>query len=106
MFHTPRNPFLETGAVQTFEDEALVIIAGRIAAMGGLRRDSRSTPARCSLGSPRRILASRSGGYANPLSPTPCTRWILAAILTLGDAASIREVRIGGRIVFSNCHDH
>jgi guanine deaminase len=34
IFHTPRNPFLETGGLQTFEDGALVIIAGRIAAMG------------------------------------------------------------------------
>ena len=42
--HTPRDPFLESGALETFDDGAVAFADGTILATGPYARSSRSIP--------------------------------------------------------------
>jgi guanine deaminase len=44
MMHTPRNPFQEEGALEVFEDGALLVKGGRVAALGDYDAVSREHP--------------------------------------------------------------
>lgn len=58
IFHTPRNPFREPGAIESFDDGGLLIRDGRIAACGSYSEVSRAHP--------KAAVRDLRGGYLLP----------------------------------------